>query len=170
MLMSTSTPSVPSSPVKEGQTVKFIPRDANLEARAVPYYDFYTNLSGTVAKLYCDGTAAVIVDRGSLPDDAHERHVKSERDMRDKWMKSLSEEDRGKLTEVQKQFSLRYTLLVTATDLIDIDADMPVVLEKNRSKKTLDKSPDTEARPTEEALLAAEEAHLEELRRTGGSS
>ena len=154
--MSSAASQPVSASIVEGQTVKFIPREANSEARVVPYYDFYNNLTGTIAKVYPDGTAAVIIDRSSLPVEARERHEKSERDMRDKWMKSLSEDDRNKLTDIQKQFNLRYTLLISASDLIDIDAAQPAIPEK-ASKKLTDKEP---ARPTEDVLSAAEEAHL----------
>jgi hypothetical protein len=156
------TTSRPST-IKEGQSIKFIPREANSEARVVSYYDFYSNLQGTVTKLYDDGTAAVIIDRASLPDDARDRHEKSERDMRDKWMRSLSEEDRNKLSDIQKQFNLRYTLLVSTTDLIDIKATPPVIPEKTR--KSVEKPISEPRRPTEDAISAAEEAHLEELKR-----
>jgi len=167
--MSSPSPKSPVTSVKEGQTIKFIPRDASSEARAVPYYDFYTNLQGTVSKIYDDGAAAVVVDRASLPDDARERHEKSERDMRDKWMRSLSEDDRGKLTEAQKRFSLRYTLLANVTDLIDISATPPPVIVKESSRKEPKSESLSEAqivaRPTEDAIAAAEAAHLEEINR-----
>ena len=133
--MSTASPKPVIASVKEGQTVKFIPRDASKEARPVPYYDFYTGLNGKVVKVYDDGTVALVVDRASLPVDALQRHEKSEQDMRDKWMRSLSEDDRSKLTEAQRAFSLRYTLLVSASDLIDIAATAPIVAPKEPATK-----------------------------------
>jgi hypothetical protein len=167
--MSTSSTKSPAISVKEGQTVKFIPRDASAEARPVPYYDFYTSLYGKVAKIYDDGTAAVIIDQASMPDDARERHEKSERDMRDKWMRSLSEDDRSKLTDAQKRFALRYTLLVTATDLIDIDAvaPLPIVKESAARKEAKAAAPATEASKaaTPENSAAAETAQLAEINR-----
>jgi hypothetical protein len=167
--MSTAPSKSPTTALKEGQTIKFIPRDASTEARPVPYYDFYASLYGTVAKIYDDGTAAVIVDRTSLPDDARERHEKSERDMRDKWLRSLSEDDRSKLTEIQRQFSLRYTLLVSISDLIDFNVKSPAPLVKESKKEVKpalqQSSVETSPRPTEDAIAAAEAAHLEEIAR-----
>ncbi len=165
--MSAGSSSVPTKSVKEGQTVKFIPRDAATEPRLIPYYDFYSNLSGTVAKLYDDGTVAVIIDRSTLPDDARDRHEKSERDMRDKWMRSLSEDDRGKLTDAQKQFALRYTLLTNATDLIDISDPMPPVVVKESRKEaktvTLTEAAAAGARPSDDTIAEAEAGQLETL-------
>jgi hypothetical protein len=166
--MSAASPKALVTSIKEGQIVKFIPRDASTEARSVPYYDFYASLSGTVAKIYDDATAAVLVDRATLSEEALLRHQKSEQDMRDKWMRSLSEEDRGKLTDAQKRFSLRYTLLANVSDLIDIKATPPasVVKAKSESAPTGSSAPkETMPRLTEEDLAAKEAAHLEEINR-----
>ena len=84
--------------------------------------------------------------------------------MRDRWMKSLSEDDRTKLTEAQKQFHLRYTLLVTTADLMDVNGTTPPIPEKKLSAKKLTDSDEIDVpRPTESVLSAAEEAHLAEI-------
>jgi hypothetical protein len=161
--MSATAPNSPQVSVKEGQTIQFIPRDRTSDTYPAPFYDFYVGLRATIAKIYDDGTAAVVVDRSTLSEEARERHEKSERDMRDKWMRSLSEDDRSKLTDLQKQFSLRYTLLVSTADLLDAGAAPPKREEVKKAE--IDAAVSPVHRLTEDEINAAEAAHLEEIRR-----
>ena len=45
--------------------------------------------------------------------------------MRQKWLDGLSEEGRNKLSAAEKKFSLRYSLLVSLSDLSPGDAPEP---------------------------------------------
>jgi hypothetical protein len=122
------------------------------DAKALVYYDYYRNLTGTVVKAYDDGTVAISVDRDSLPAEIRTRHEDSERMQRDRWLNNLSDEDRNRLTEKEKSFSLRYTVLV---------ATKHVVPEKPGAHAAAPAPEDTPAsRKTLADLEAAEAAYL----------
>ena len=134
----------------EGDFVRVAERDTTAaDAKTGLYYPHYRGLTGTIAKVYGDGTAAVAVRTESLPDEIRRRHEAGSSAERQRWLDRLSDEARNRLSAAEKRFSLRYTILVAVADL------------------TRAKAPaDAEAIPARRSLaeLEAEEArHLEEI-------
>jgi hypothetical protein len=80
------------------------------------YYPHYAGLSGTILKVYGE-EAAVLVDRSSLPSPILTRHEQNEKHQRQRWLDSLSDEARNKLSASEKQFALNYAILVSVKDL-----------------------------------------------------
>src|SRR5450432_3863836 len=116
----------------------------NPDPKGVVYYDFMRNLSGEVIKAYPDGNVAISIDRKTLPEHIRKRHEISEQTSRDRWLNGLSEEDRNRLSEKDKKFSLRYTVLVSGKH---------VVPESESSKRT-----PSSAAPKKEAAAPAPDA------------
>lgn len=107
----------------EGQAVRLADRETTAaDTKSGLFYPYYRGLTGTIAKLYSDSTAAVAVDPDSLPEDIRRRHQAGTDAMRQKWLDGLSEEGRNKLSAAEKKFSLRYSLLVGVSDLSPGDA------------------------------------------------
>ena len=110
-------------PLIEGASVRLSDREPNAaDNKSGLFYPHYRNLTGTVAKLYADGTATVMVDPESLPTEIRVRHQTGTDAMRQKWLDGLSDEARNKLSAAEKKFSLRYNLLIGTIDLTPIAA------------------------------------------------
>lgn len=102
----------------EGDAVLMTDREATAaDAKSGLFYPHYRGLSGTLGKLYADGTATLHVEEGSLPPDVRERHLTGSQAMRQKWLDGLSDEARNRLSAAEKKFALRYTILVSVDDL-----------------------------------------------------
>src|SRR5437867_2709134 len=103
---------------KTGDRVKIVHRDVTASDRvANSYYAHAAGLSGTVQTVYGPDEVAVRIDPeafGSLLADAHKEAVKR---MRAKFLDSLGEEQRRKLTREEKQFDANYVLLISSKDL-----------------------------------------------------
>ena len=113
-------------PLTEGAPVRLADRDTSAaDTKSGLFYPYYRGLTGTVAKLYSDNTAAIAVDPDSLPEDIRKRHQAGTEAMRQKWLDGLSDEGRNKLSAAEKKFSLRYSLLVSLADLSPADAPEP---------------------------------------------
>lgn len=117
--MMTSTP----KQLTEGASVRVTDREPSAaDTKSGLFYPYYRALTGTVAKLYADGTATVAIDLESLPTEIRARHQAGTDAMRQKWLDGLSDEARNKLSAGEKKFSLRYNLLVGITDLTPMAA------------------------------------------------
>jgi hypothetical protein len=104
--------------ISNGDIVTITARDAGGgDAKSGLFYPHYRGLSGTVAKVYADGTAAVTIDTNSMPEALRLRHEAGSEAQRRKWLEGLSEEARNRLSPAEKKFSLRYTVLVATADL-----------------------------------------------------
>ena len=115
-----------TAPLAEGAAVKLADRETGAaDLKSGLFYPYYRGLTGTIAKLYSDGTAAVAVDSDSLPEDIRKRHQAGTEAMRQKWLDGLSDEGRNKLSAAERKFSLRYSLLVSVGDLSAGDAPEP---------------------------------------------
>jgi hypothetical protein len=137
-----------SNPLAEGDKVRVKDREQTAaDIKSQLFYDHYRNLVGTVAKIYADGTASINVDQAALPKEISQRHDQTASGIRQKWLDGLSEEARNKLSAADKSFALRYTIIVSLSDLEPYSGDTPT------PRKTL-------------AELEAEEAkHLEQVRK-----
>ena len=107
-----------SATLTETTPVRLTERKANAaDLKSGLFYPYYGGLTGTIAKIYPDGTAAVTIDAESMPAEIRTRHTKGTDAMRQKWLDGLSDEARNKLSSGEKKFALRYTLLVGVGDL-----------------------------------------------------
>jgi hypothetical protein len=154
---------VAAKPFKNGDRVRIVDAEpGNADPKALVYYDFYRNLTGTVVKAYDDGTVALSVDRGSLPAEVRKRHEESEGVLRDKWLNGLSEEDRNKLTQKEQRFSLKYMLLVANKHVVP-DTGVSVSSKSNApaaAKPKVAAAEPSPSRPSSADLDAAEEQYL----------
>jgi ribosomal protein L21E len=103
---------------KEGDRVRIVARDQTEEdIKSQMYYTHYSNLTGTVLKVYNKAEVSIEVEGESLTKDIRKRHDDVRDQMKTKWLDGLSEEGRTKLTEREKDFMLRYVVLVSMEDL-----------------------------------------------------
>ncbi len=105
--------------LKTGDYVRILDADPGTpDPKNLVYYSFYKGLAGNVVKAYDDGTVAVSIDRSTLPEPIRLRHEQSEQAQGNRWLNSLSDEERNRLNDRERQFSLRYTLLVKDKQLV----------------------------------------------------
>lgn len=103
---------------KEGDRVQIVTREqTNGDIKERAYYPYMGGLRGTIYRLYSDGRAAVQVDLDSLPETVLTRHTEAQERMKNRWIESLSEEARSRLTPEEREFHLNYVLLVRVEDL-----------------------------------------------------
>ena len=104
--------------LKEGDKVRIAARPATgADLKSGLYYNFYSNLSGAVFKVYGSGEStqiAVDVDLDCLPEEIAKRHLA----VRDEMRSNLTgEAKRLSAPGAEQEFRLRYVVLVSASDL-----------------------------------------------------
>jgi hypothetical protein len=103
---------------KMGDRVKIASRQTvGDDHLAGTYYGHYAGLAGTITSEFDDGEFAVKVDPDSfspLMADVHKDAVKR---MRAKFLDSLSEEQRRRLSPEEKRFEANYMVIVKGKDL-----------------------------------------------------
>lgn len=103
---------------KEGDKVRIIDREVTLDDRkSNRYFDHMQGLEGTVQNVYGPEEVAVKVDLTKLTPTPTAVHKEAVKRMREKFLGSISEEQKGKLTPEELNFSAHYMLLVRADDL-----------------------------------------------------
>ena len=108
---------------KEGDRVQIRARDAQgKELQEGRYAPHLANAVGTVLKVYAPQEIAVDLDLESLPDAIRQRHAEQQTRMHERWLNSLSEEARNRLTDDEKSFHLRYVALLAEDDLLPLKA------------------------------------------------
>lgn len=106
---------------KEGDRVQVRAREAQgKEAQEGRYAPHLANATGAVLKVYSPQEIAVDLDLDSLPEAIRERHAEQQTRMHERWLNSLSEEARNRLTEDEKTFRLRYVALLAEDDLLPL--------------------------------------------------
>jgi hypothetical protein len=111
--------------LRAGDRVRIVDRPATpQDQKSGLYFGHYRGMVGTIQKVY-GAEAAVEVELDALPEDIWKRHMQVRDQMRERWLEGLSPEIRRKLTPEQKQFDLRYVVLVATQDL-----------EKRRAERT----------------------------------
>lgn len=104
--------------LKAGDAVQVVDREATqADEKASQFFNYFRNLTGTLERVYNDGKATVVVDEDSLPAEILERHKELTEKARSKWLEGLSDEARNRLTAEEKQFRMRYSILVRLEDL-----------------------------------------------------
>ncbi len=147
--------------IAEGDAVQIADRDTTAaDTKSGLFYPHYRGLTGTLTKLYGDGTANITVDPESLPAEIRARHQAGTTAMRQKWLDGLSDEARNKLSGAEKKFSLRYSLLAGVSDLTAIERVAP-------PPQTALELEDAPARTKAADLDDAEARHLAEAARRG---
>jgi hypothetical protein len=103
---------------KEGDRVQIVDREATADdVKSGLFYNHFRGLTGIVQKVYDSQEAAIVIEETSLDDPLSERHTDVQEQMKSKWLDGLSEEGRNRLTDQEKDFRLRYTVLVSVKDL-----------------------------------------------------
>ena len=103
---------------KEGDRVRVSDREATAEdMKTGMFQNHFRGLTGTIQKVYATNEVAVEVDQSTLSESIAARHLEMQEQMKNKWLDGLSEDARSKLTPKERAFKLRYTVLVTQTDL-----------------------------------------------------
>jgi ribosomal protein L21E len=104
--------------LKVGDRVRIRDRQAEPQDRkSGMFYDFYRGLTGKVFKIFAPDEVALEIDLESLPEAIWKRHMNARDQMRERWIQSLPEETRRRLSAEQKSFDLRYVLLVRVSDV-----------------------------------------------------
>lgn len=138
--------------LKEGQRVQIVDREATEDdVKSGLFYNFFRGLTGKVQKVYATDEIALEIEEESLPEAAAARHHEIQEGMKTRWLDSLSEEARNRLSEKDKDFKLHYTLLVHAKDLTEPSKAAPAPA----------------VRQTSDDLTAAEQAYLESRKSAG---
>lgn len=103
---------------KTGDRVRIVTREQTAkDAKEQSYFPHFAGLVGTVTKVYAPDDVCVEIDREALPEANANRHTEIETHLRDRWLDSLSQDARSKLSEQERQFRLNYTLVVASADL-----------------------------------------------------
>jgi hypothetical protein len=104
---------------KAGDRVQIVKREVNREDRqSALYFDHMAGLTGTVANYYGVDEVAVMIDDSTFTDVITATHKEAVKRMRAKFLDSLGEEQKRRLTKEEKQFSANHVLLVHADDLV----------------------------------------------------
>ena len=104
--------------LKAGDLVRINDRAATpQDMKSGSFFNHYRGLEGVVQKAYSSGEVAVVIHPESLREDIWKRHMDARDQMRKRWLEGLSDDVRRKLTPEQKQFELRYVVLVSSSDV-----------------------------------------------------
>jgi hypothetical protein len=103
---------------KEGDRVRVVNRPVTEEDRKKSrYFEHMASLSGTIQTIYNSEEIAIRVDPEAMTPVTKEVHKVSVSRMREKFVASVSEEQRKQLTPEEQNFDAHYVLLVRAADL-----------------------------------------------------
>ncbi len=106
------------TPYKEGDRVQIADRPATADdVKSGLFYDYFRGMTGTIQKIYATEEVAVELEPDSMDEAVARRHADVQEQMKTRWMDNLSEEARNRLEPAEKNFQLRYSVLVTLKDL-----------------------------------------------------
>lgn len=153
---------------KEGDRVQVRAREAQgKEPQEGRYAPHLANATGAVLKVYSPQEIAVELDLDSLPEPIRARHAEQQTRMHERWLNSLSEEARNRLTDDEKTFRLRYVALLAEDDLQPLKSGRATAPDAP-SRRTTRRAPtaaESPARPTPEDLEQLEEQYLKARKR-----
>ncbi len=154
--------------LKEGDRVRIATREQSEDdVKSQMYFPHYAGMTGSVQKVYSKAEVAVEVEPESLTKEIRKRHDDVRDQMKTKWLDGLSEEGRNRLTEREKDFNLRYVILLDMGDL-ETAGPRPQPAVKAAASVAAVSASEPPARKTLAEIEAAEEAEL--LRRAQKSS
>jgi hypothetical protein len=103
---------------KEGDRVRVVSRPVTEEDRKKNrYFDHMANLTGTIQTIYNAEEIAIRVDPDAMKPITQEVHKLAVTRMRDKFLSSVSEEQKKQLSNEELNFDAHYVLLVRAADI-----------------------------------------------------
>ncbi|MFN4033066.1 MAG: hypothetical protein ACK4ME_05495 [Fimbriimonadales bacterium] len=157
------------SKFKEGDRVQVRAREVRgkeaLEGRYAPHL---ANATGAVLKVYSPQEIAVELDLDSLPEPIRARHAEQQTRMHERWLNSLSEEARNRLTDEEKTLRLRYVVLLAEDDLQPLKsgrAGASGASPPKTARRATAAAPESPVRPTPEDLEKLEEQYLKARKR-----
>lgn len=104
---------------KAGDRVQIVDREVNREDRqSALYFSHMSGLTGTVTSYYGIDEVAIKVDTDSFTSVLGDTHKEAVKRMRAKFLDSLGEEQKKRLSKEEKQFSANHVLLVHSDDLV----------------------------------------------------
>lgn len=104
--------------LKAGDRVQVAKRPVTADdAKTGLYYEYFGGLTGTVDRVYDDHSVCIDVDLESLQPAAQQRHAEMQEAERKRWLESLSNDVRSRLTPEQQKLKMSYKILVGARDL-----------------------------------------------------
>ncbi len=105
---------------KPGDRVQIVEREVNRDDRqAGTYFGHLAGLTGTVASYYAADEVAVKIDETTFSNVLAGTHKEAVKRMRAKFLDSLGEEQKRRLSKEDKQFSANHVVLVHSEDLIE---------------------------------------------------
>ncbi len=120
--------------IKVGDRVKIVAREVKSEdSKSGLYYSYFGGLTGSVDRIYDDGSVCVDVDLDSLSDEIRSRHLAMQETEQQRWLASLSDEVRSRLTAEQRQLKMSYRILVSKNDLEPLKSDKPRSSTKDKN-------------------------------------
>lgn len=104
---------------KEGDKVRIVQREVTPEDRKLNrYFDHMAGLTGIVQNIYSPDEIAIKIDMTTVSNVVTVVHTEAVKRMREKFLKNITEEQKGKLSPEEKNFDAHYVLLVRAEDLV----------------------------------------------------
>ncbi len=103
---------------KEGDRVRIVTRDVTEDDRKKNvYFDHMAGLTGTVQNVYDANEIAIKIDPDVLSRVTKDVHKNATERMREKFLGSISEEQKKQLTPEEINFDAHFVLLVQGSDL-----------------------------------------------------
>jgi len=170
---------MPKTKWKPGDRVKIVERDVNREDRqSFLYFHHMAGLTGTVQNYYGEDEVAVKIDPDSFTDTISATHKEAVKRMRAKFLDSLGEEQKRRLSKEERRFDAHHVLLIHADDLIkgppvtkgvdtedeeedDLESFDPTSVRQDALYDDPEIAPEAGRRLTLEELEAQERAELE---------
>ena len=151
---------------KAGDRVEIVTRDLTSDdAKTGLYYEYFGGLVGTIDRVYDDGSVCLDVDIDSLSEDTRKRHLDMQETERKRWLESLSDEMRNRLTADQKQLKISYKILVSKNDIVpfkgapkDTPSSKTKTSKANSANEKIDSAGESSS---EEAVNSASSVHVE---------
>jgi hypothetical protein len=102
---------------RAGENVRIADRAATAQdMKTGLFFNHFRGLVGSIQKVY-GAEASVEIDLDALPEDIWKRHMQTRDQMRERWLEGMAADVRRKLTPEEKQFDLRYVVLVAVSDI-----------------------------------------------------
>jgi hypothetical protein len=103
---------------KEGDRVRVVSRPVTEEDRKKNrYFEHMANLTGTIQTIYNSEEIAIKVDSPAMTEVSRDVHKLAVSRMREKFIGSVSEEQRKQLSPEELNFDAHFVLLVRSADL-----------------------------------------------------
>ena len=104
--------------LKQGDRVQLADREATAEdVKSNLFFNHFRKLTGVIQKVYATQEASIEIELDALPETIRNRHIDMTEQKKKDWLGGLSEEARNRLTPKEREFNLRYTVLVALKDV-----------------------------------------------------